>query len=208
MTNPWLNIPFGDYEDHMFEVGQTSILNNLLKNALQIYNPACFAVVGCTTGNGLEHVNNQITETVYAIDINPKYLEVLGARFSRAIPDLRLVCESIESISLIDVNADLVWCALVLEYVNPEKALKTMLSMLSAKGKLALIVQRSNGSSFVTKTKYHSLECLSPIATEVDEVSLVKICQQQGYAVTESRVIQINPVKSFVYLVFEDAKIR
>ncbi|WP_052345511.1 class I SAM-dependent methyltransferase [Alkaliflexus imshenetskii] len=208
MTNPWLNIPFSDYENHMSEVGQTLILNNLIRDALQDYKPACFVLVGCTTGNGLEHVNNEITTTVYAIDINREYLDELNTRFSGTISDLRLVCQSIESLSLMAVNADLVLCALVLEYVNPENALKAMFNMLSVKGKLALIVQRSNGSSFVTKTKYHSLERLSSIAAEVDEASLVKLCHQQGYEIIESRVIHINALKSFVYLVFENVKIR
>ena len=69
MDNPWLKIPSADYENHMLEVGQAQVLNALTEHYLEKCMPSSFALVGCSTGNGLEHVE-QGTDRLYAIDIS------------------------------------------------------------------------------------------------------------------------------------------
>ena len=58
MKNPWLRIPASDYEAHMAlpDVGQAQAIRKLMASALKEYTPASLAVIGCTPGNGLEHV--------------------------------------------------------------------------------------------------------------------------------------------------------
>ena len=75
MNNPWIEIPYSDYENHMKEIGQSQVLNSLTKYCLDKYSPENFALLGCATGNGLEHINPEITKVVYAIDINQNYLK-------------------------------------------------------------------------------------------------------------------------------------
>ena len=93
MLNPWLQIPASDYEDHMSlpEVAQAQALNKLMASALKEYTPASIAVIGCTTGNGFEHIDAAHTRRVVGVDINPVYLGMLEKRFAGRIFDLELV---------------------------------------------------------------------------------------------------------------------
>jgi ubiquinone/menaquinone biosynthesis C-methylase UbiE len=83
MTNPWLSIPEADYVGHMSHpaVNQRSVLNRLMRNVLEDVQPRTFLVLGCSTGNGLEHVNAAVTERVLAVDVNASYLQRLVDRF-------------------------------------------------------------------------------------------------------------------------------
>ncbi len=83
MTNPWLRIPASDYEGHMGSpnVAQQSFLAQTFKESLDNHDSSTIALLGCSTGNGLEYVNNNATQRVTAIDINPEYLEILRQRY-------------------------------------------------------------------------------------------------------------------------------
>ena len=63
MSNPWLHISFEDYESHMSDktIGQLQVLSSITKELLEKFKPASFALLGCTTGNGLEYINPEIT---------------------------------------------------------------------------------------------------------------------------------------------------
>ena len=109
MKNPWLRIPASDYEAHMAlpEVAQAQVLSNLMASALIEYTPMSLAVIGCSTGNGFEHINTARTRRVVGIDINPGYLKILETRFSDRIPRLELIHADIISISI-----RFRWCSL------------------------------------------------------------------------------------------------
>jgi len=81
MKNPWLTIPAADYEAHMAlpQVAQAQALNALMAAVLTQYAPKSLSVIGCTTGNGFEHIDTTHTRRVVGIDINPDYLAVLKA---------------------------------------------------------------------------------------------------------------------------------
>ena len=85
--NPWLAIPWQDYEGHMIspEVGQLQLLSRRFGEALRRYRPASAAILGCATGNGLEHVDPAVTRTVVGLDVNPAHLAVARRRFADAI---------------------------------------------------------------------------------------------------------------------------
>ena len=74
MVNPWLTITAADYEGHMASpnVDQLSLLANTFKEALEQHNCDTVALLGCATGNGLEHVKRECTHRVTAVDINPE----------------------------------------------------------------------------------------------------------------------------------------
>jgi len=73
MTNPWHTIQAEDYEGHMAspDVGQLQVLNKLFKTVLEEQRPVSVAILGCSTGNGFEHIDTAITRRVVGIDINP-----------------------------------------------------------------------------------------------------------------------------------------
>ncbi len=73
------------------EVCQAQALSRLMSLALAEYTPASLAVIGCTTGNGFEHIDPIHTRRVVGIDINPDYLAILKSRFACKIPGLKLI---------------------------------------------------------------------------------------------------------------------
>lgn len=83
MNNPWLEISEADYVGHMSSpaVGQRPVLSRLLGETLQAVRPNTLLVLGCSNGNGLEHVNPAITSRVVVVDVNPEYLRGLRERF-------------------------------------------------------------------------------------------------------------------------------
>lgn len=197
MENPWLKIPYSDYDNHMSEVGQAQILSALAKYCLEKYQPENFALAGCGTGNGLEHVK-PVTKSVYAVDINPKYLKRAKENFEKRIKNLRLINKDIEKDRLKFKNVDLFFCGLVLEYVDTGKALKKIINTLRESGILFIVIQKSRETSFVTKTKYKSLEKLADISKEVDEKEIYSFLQSENMQLMKSEKIELTKDKSFL----------
>ena len=207
MNNPWLEISHFDYENHMTEVGQAQVLNKLTKNNLDKYEPKSFALLGCSTGNGLEHIKRESTKNVYAIDINSNYLLLTREKFEHKIDNLKTYNIDIRKDELIFSNIDLFFVGLVLEYVEPEKALVKIIQTLNDNGILVIVIQKSKQTSFVSKTKYKSLERLSKISKEIDEKKLDEFIQQKKMSLVERKEIQLNNNKSFVSLTYKTERI-
>lgn len=56
-------------------VKQLQFLNRVFQELIQTHRPVAIAVPGCSTGNGFEHIDLQITRRVVGIDIHPEYLK-------------------------------------------------------------------------------------------------------------------------------------
>ncbi|KAF5062220.1 hypothetical protein DSECCO2_307210 [anaerobic digester metagenome] len=197
MKNPWLQIPFPDYENHMREVGQAQLLRRLLGDCLTRYKPGSLALIGCATGNGLEEVDPAITGIVHAVDINPAYLEQLNQRFGHSLPGLHIYCKDLEIDPLSFSNADLIFCGLVLEYVKPEVLIPKLLRGLSPDGTLVIVIQQTRNAAFVTKTKYRSLDLLSSYAGTVSAVDLYALLRELGVEARMQYDVSLNDSKSF-----------
>ena len=119
-NNPWLHIPLEDYERHMSHhlVGQSTLLNGLTKKYLDSIKPETVIFLGIAGGNGLEHIDNQITQNVFGIDINQDYLDSASKRYKQTIPSLQLMNLDLTRHSESICRADLIWAALVLEYTG------------------------------------------------------------------------------------------
>jgi hypothetical protein len=74
MSNPWLGIPADDYLGHMSspKVGQSQVFDRLFAEALQLARPRHVLLLGCSTGNGLQHVDPTVTSHVVGVDIHPE----------------------------------------------------------------------------------------------------------------------------------------
>jgi len=200
MDNPWLEILPDDYENHMTEIGQAQVLNKLIHDALDRYLPRSFALLGCSTGNGLEHVKSDLTQRVYAIDINPEYLKKTHEKFGNQMKGLEIIKADILHDELNIGNVDLFFIGLVLEYTQPIMALKKIIRTLSEKGTLFIVIQRNQQTSFVTKTKYKSLEKLAAISHQVKEEEIDAYIQSEAMRRTHREEIELTPNKSFITL--------
>jgi SAM-dependent methyltransferase len=196
-TNPWLDIPFSDYENHMTEVGQSQILSRIFADCVRDYKPASIALLGCATGNGLENITHQQIRSVHAVDINPDFLDLVNQRFAGTIPGLSTHCIDLQNEGLPFSGIDLIFCGLLLEYVSPETVIPEMAEVLDLSGVIVFVIQQSLNSSFVTKTRFNSLEKLSGFGREINSEDLSVILSKSNLSVDKSVEIQVNESKFF-----------
>jgi len=206
MKNPWINIKHTDYENHMTEVGQAQVLNGLTKRCLSQYRPVNFALLGCATGNGLEHVDANFTSTVYAIDINQDYLTTTKERFGKQISKLELINSDIQHDDLTIQNVDLFFIGLVLEYVSPQKVLNKIIKAIRERGVLFIVIQKSKRTSFVSKTKYKSLEALAGISNEVNEDEIDHFIRLNNMELINKQRIELTENKAFISLEYRKCR--
>ncbi len=200
MVNPWLRIPASDYEAHMAlpEVAQAQALSKLMASALTEYTPISLAVIGCTTGNGFEHINTGRTRRVIGIDINPDYLKILETRFGGRIPCLELIEADITDPGFRIDPVSMVLAGLVFEYVDVLCALSSIARCLAAGGIFHAVLQEpSTESAPVTATRYKSLELLSPIMNLVSPMEFSNMCGSVGLQKIRTDAIPLKKGKAF-----------
>jgi 2-polyprenyl-3-methyl-5-hydroxy-6-metoxy-1,4-benzoquinol methylase len=182
-SNPWLHIPLEDYEQHMSHhlVGQSTLLNALTKKYLNSIKPEAVIFLGIAGGNGLEHIDNQITKLVYGIDINQDYLDTAYKRYKEGIPTLQLLNLDITQHSESICKADLIWAALVLEYTGIDKALAFCSNNMRKEGHLVISTQSNNNKQTVSPTGIESVKKAGEIFSIVDPELLTSKTLENGY---------------------------
>lgn len=203
--NPWLDIPAADYEAHMGleSVRQLQALAGLFAETLAAVRPSRIAVPGCTTGNGLEHLDPTVTEQVLALDLNPDYLCLLRRRFARRLPGLVTVQADLRLPPVAPGAFDLVHCALVLEYLEPATLVAEMARWLAPGGVLSLVLQRpSESSAPVSSTPYRSLERLAPVMRLVPPELVDRVARSCRLEPITARDVPLPRGKSFWFGLF------
>jgi SAM-dependent methyltransferase len=205
MPNPWLEIPADDYVGHMAspEVGQHQALNRILRDLLLGVRPGSVLALGCSTGNGLEHVDPSVTSRVVGVDVNPVYLERLRQRFPRPAFTLETHCADLTAYEFETGAFDLIHAALVFEYVEWPRLLGRVAAALRAGGVLSVVLQRPSSSSpVVTPTAFTSLRSLEAIFGFVVPGVLVTEAAAHGLAVDSRRPEPLPSGKAFEVLRF------
>jgi SAM-dependent methyltransferase len=197
--NPWLRIPAADYEGHMSSpaVGQFQALSDLFAAALAEFRPPSVAVVGCATGNGFEHVDPWATKRLVGIDINPSYLTIARERHSARLPQLELLQQDCASAAFQMAPVEMVFAALIFEYVPLARTLANISRSLLPGGILVSGLQLpSDASGPVTKTAFTSLELLSDIMTLVDPEDFKNHCRDNRLDVQAERILPLKQGKA------------
>ena len=200
MKNPWLQIPASDYEAHMAlpEVAQAQALSKLMAMALKEYTPTSLAVIGCSTGNGFEHIDSAHTRRVVGIDINADYLKILKTRFDDKIPSLELLEADITAEDFRINPVSMVFAGLIFEYVDVLAALRTIARCLVPGGILLSVLQLpSTESAPVTATYYKSLELLKPIMNLAAPNEFSNMCGGVGLKTIKTNTIPLKKGKAF-----------
>jgi len=199
-ANPWLRIPAADYEAHMASPGvmQAQLLSLLLREAVERYDPASVVVLGCSAGNGFEHLRGGSLDRVVAVDINPEYIGLVRERHLGAVPGLETVCADIAAVELADSSIDLVSCALVLEYVDTGTVLSKVARWLRPGGVLSVVLQLpSEDLDEITPAGYESLRLLEGFMRLVDPDEMDRLAAARGLERVLAERIRLETGKEF-----------
>jgi SAM-dependent methyltransferase len=203
-NNPWLTIAAREYVGHMAdpEVGQLSVLSGLLREILETCRPRDLLVLGCTTGNGFEHVDPTVTFRVTGVDINPEYLRILRQRFPNPGWDLTLRCEDAVVCDLPVEAYDLVHCALLFEYIDWPALMPRVAASLREAGHLVIVLQRrSSEVAAVTPTACESLRALEVLFRFVEPAAVLASAARLGLELWQSWEQPLKQGKSFSVIV-------
>lgn len=205
MNNPWLAIPLADYEGHMAlpDVGQAEMLASELELLLQNHAPKVVAIIGCAGGNGFAQAAAANVTRLVGIDINEAYLEDARHRYANIIPGLELHCADIAN-DMLDMEAvELVYAALVFEYVDVPSALRNIAKLCRTDGLLAVLLQLpKQGSDAVTPSPFTSLKELSSIMQLVSPDELSENAENAGFICLSQKTITLQSGKRFSLLLF------
>jgi len=184
----WNQIPLEDYEKHMQHktVGQMQLLSELTKKYLERFQPASAMFLGISGGNGLEHIDNEITKNVWGVDINSKYLEATQARFQNKISHLYLenLDISLNQKTLEKVN--FLWAALIFEYVPLENGFEFIRNNLQTNGNLIITIQSNNGITSISQTGVESIKAVGQIFQIVESSLLLEFAEKAGFSLMDS----------------------
>ncbi len=141
--NPWLAIPASDYEGHMGpgHADQLAPLSAIFGEVYRDVRPARLALLGCATGNGLEHVDPAITRRAVAIDLNPEYVALAASRNRALGSALEVYCADVCTCELPAASFDLVYAALLFEHVDPALLASRITGWLAPGGTCAVVLQ-------------------------------------------------------------------
>ena len=200
MTNPWLRIPLEDYEAHMSlpSIRQAQMLADQFERLLVRHRPTSVAIVGCAGGNGLERIEFGQVERVVGMDINPEFIEATRARHARRLMCLELHTADVQSKTLQFEPVELIFAALLFEYVDVQSALATLRRNCAPRGRMATVLQLfSADQAAVSPSPYGSLGLLAPIIRLVAPAELSRHAQTAGFALEESKTITLPSGKRF-----------
>lgn len=165
MQNPWLNIPLHDYEGHMSLpiVAQAALLADIFEGMLKTQLPESVAVLGCAGGNGFDRIDSAVTKRVVGIDINPDYITATRSRFADRLSGLELVVGDVQSAAFSFSPVELIFAALLFEYVDLDSTLKSIRRLLCPNGRLVTVLQLPKTDiEPVTPTPFITLQSLAP----------------------------------------------
>lgn len=201
LNNPWLKISASDYVNHMSssEVMQYQMINDCFKSVIGKYKPKKLFVPGCTIGNGFEHINWNVIEKVTALDINDSYLKILQENFGK-YQSLEIINKDVVRFQT-EEKYDLIFTALLFEYVDISKTLSKMKNLMTADSILYVILQLpSKKVSMISQTKYKSLEQLSSLMKLVDIEQFKTIAKKLQLEIKAETTIRLKSGKSFLGL--------
>ena len=209
MNNPWLTIPLEDYEGHMAlpDVGQAKMLANEFEELLETYAPNSVALIGCAGGNGFEEAAKAGVARLVGLDINPSYIDA-KARYAGRMTGLELYCADIAGDAPELRPVDLIYGALVFEYVDIAKALKNLRGICLPGGILAALLQLpKEGVANVSPSPFVTLKDLGSIMRLVPPNDFRKIAEGLGFGFLSQKLITLESGKQFSLQLFKQSEL-
>jgi SAM-dependent methyltransferase len=147
--NPWSVVPAADYERHMGRDGadQLAPLASVFQEVYLATQPDRLLVLGCGTGDGLEHVDPSVTKRIVGVDVNLQYLGIARQRFLHLGARLELYCGDAERFRAAAGPFELVHAALLFEYLHPDVLVRRMAEWVAPRGSCSVVLQLPGGAS-------------------------------------------------------------
>jgi ubiquinone/menaquinone biosynthesis C-methylase UbiE len=205
MRNPWLDIPLGDYEAHMAlpAIGQSQLIADQLDVLVRTYAPSSVAILGCTGGNGFERLIDTSVSRIVGVDINPQYIEEARRRYDGRVPGLKLLVGDIQTSARLFEPVDLIYAALVFEYVDVARTMGVLRRHCKPKGILAVLSQVPHETlPEVSLSPYTSLRLLEPEMHLLSHEELQRHATRVGFTPEDSRNILSPGDKQFTVETF------
>ena len=205
MQNPWLEIPLEDLEGHMSlpAVDQTRLVADGLKEALRTHRPGSVAVVGCAGGKGLENIDPQVTRRVVAIDINPSYVAAVRERFGGTLPMLETYVADVQATELPIEPVELVYAALVLEFVDVAQAFDRLAAICAPGGVLVTVTQRPSAAiAAITPSPFASMQSLASLFRFVSRDTLSDAAARTSLILVSENEVASSSGKRFAVCTF------
>jgi SAM-dependent methyltransferase len=195
--NPWTVVPAADYERHMGPEGvdQLAPLSAIFQEVYLATQPDRALVLGCATGNGLEHVNPSVTQRVVGVDVNLQYLGVARQRFFHLGPRLELYCTEADKFRAQPGSFDLIHAALLFEYLHPEVLVRKIVEWLADEGTCSVVLQLPGGAGPPAPTK--TLQIIEKAMRLVAPEELTRLFEHYGLSRKRAKTVPLRHGRSF-----------
>ena len=200
--NPWTVVPAPDYERHMGPDGvdQLAPLSSAFQEAYLAAQPDRVLVLGCSTGNGLEHVNPAVTQRIVGVDVNLQYLGIARQRYFHLGPRLELFCSDAEKFRSPPATFDLVHAALLFEYLMPEPLVRRISEWLAPGGTCSVVLQLPGGDGPAAPTR--TMQIIEKAMKLVPPDELTRLFDHYGMPRRRASTVPLRFGKSFWVGVF------
>lgn len=181
-NNPWNEINLNDYENHMksSSVLQLQAMNAIMKDQFYRYPCRTITVLGVAGGNGLEHIDPGIIETVYGVDINRDYLEECKTRFHRLADTFVPLCVDLTEEPSDLPHADLIVANLLIEYIGYPCFQETVRNVRPSH--VSCVIQINTDTAFVSDSPYlHAFDRLEAVHHQIEAKDLESCMSEIGY---------------------------
>lgn len=197
--NVWSQISLEDYETHMSHktVMQAQLLSSILSEKLNLYKPKSMSIWGIAGGNGLEHIDSNITKEVVGIDINGEFLKQCKNPYQSTLENLKLYNCDLSSNNKPEYKTDFIYAALILEYVSVKEVLLYATKCLNKDSTLTIVVQNDNGNHSISETDIESIKKIGDVFNTVSIENLKNIVSDYDLHICSDKEYSLSSGKSF-----------
>ena len=190
--NPWTVVQAADYERQMGREGadQLAPLASIFQEVYLAAQPDRLLVLGCGTGDGLEHVDPSVTQRIVGVDVNLVYLGIARQRYFHLGPRLELYCADAEKFRATTGPFDLVHAALLFEYVRPDVLVRRIAEWLAPGGSCSVVLQLPGGDAPEPPSK--ALRLIERAMKLVSPEDLARLFADAGLARRREKVIEVK----------------
>lgn len=184
MSNPWEKIKLSDYENHMKldSVLQLQALNQMMRKQFSQFPAKTIMVLGIAGGNGLEHIESQSVDKLFAVDINSEYLKACEERYPNLKRILHPICVDLVSENCYLPHTQLVIANLLIEYIGYE-CFQRVIGQVAPEY-VSCVIQINTNADFVSDSPYiHAFDHLECVHHQMEEQALIKAMQDISYDV-------------------------